>query len=375
MTQDADLRRYRRNHAEERDSAALYAAMAGCDTDSHHAALYRRLAEEEAAHAAFWADRLAQAGGGPVDTRPGWRARTLIWLTRRFGPAVVLNIVRRDEIDNRDVYDHQQEATGTPLARQERSHVRLLSRLASGGANQWDGSRYARLEGRHGAGGGNALRAAVLGANDGLVSTLSLVMGAAGAAFSPAALLLTALAGMLAGACSMAMGEWISVQSSRELIERQIAVEADELDSLPGEEEEELRLIYRAKGLSDEEAHRLAASVIANKTTALDTLAREELGVNPEDLGGSAWVAAATSFAVFFLGALAPVAPLLFLSGPAAIRGSLAASALALFLIGALISLFTGGHPLWAGLRQLCIGALAAGITYGAGQGVAGWLN
>lgn len=375
MTTDDKLRRYQRNYADERDSAALYAAMAATDPDSRHAVLYHRLSEEEASHAAFWRARLEEASGRPADTRLSWRARTLIWLTRRFGPGLVLNMVRRDEIDNREIYDEQQEASGTPLARQERSHVRLLSRLASDAPRQWDGSRYALLEGRHGAGGGNALRAAVLGANDGLVSTLSLVMGAAGAAFAPAALLLTALAGMLAGACSMAMGEWISVQSSRELILRQIAVEADELEHLPAEEEEELRLIYQAKGLSDADAHRLAASVIGNKASALDTLAREELGVNPEDLGGSAWVAAATSFAVFCVGALPPVVPLLLFTGPLAIGTSLAASALALFLIGLGISLFTGSPPLRTGLRQLIIGALAAAVTYGAGSGVSAWVG
>jgi len=149
----------------------------------------------------------------------------------------------------------------------------------------WDGAAYASLEGRHGAGGGNALRAAVLGANDGLVSNLSLVMGVAGADFSQHTVLLTGLAGLIAGACSMAMGEWLSVQSSRELYQKQIATEADELAQVPDEEKEELVLIYQSKGMDRATAEQTAEREMANKDAALDTLVREEIGVNPKDLG------------------------------------------------------------------------------------------
>src|SRR6185295_12048464 len=175
----------------------------------------------------------------------------------------------------------------------------------------------ARLEGRHRSG-GNALRAAVLGASDGLVSNLSLVMGVAGASVPGGTILLTGLAGLVAGACSMAMGEWLSVTSSRELNQQQIAVEADELQRMPDEEKEEMVLIYQAKGLDEAAARALADRLMANKDTALDTLVREELGIDPDELGGSAWTAAGTSFLLFAAGAIVPVAPFFWLDGTAA---------------------------------------------------------
>lgn len=370
-----DLSRYRRNQQGEVDSAALYQAMAEAEAKPELAAIYRRLAAAEAAHAQFWQHRQERAGAPAPNLGPSWRARILIWLARRLGAASVLPTVAARESLDQTSYDDQRESRHTDLPAQERAHARLLFRLtAMGNGGRWDGGAYARLEGRHGAGGGNALRAAVLGANDGLVSTLSLVMGVAGAQFSNTAMLATGLAGMLAGACSMAMGEWISVQSSREMYAHQIAAEAEELAEVPAEEQAELALIYQAKGFTAEEAAAIAARVIQNQETALDTLTREELGINPDDLGGSSGTAALASFAVFLVGALIPILPLLFLQGRSAVMGSAVASALGLFLIGAAISIFTGRHPGRAGLRQLLIGMAAAAVTYGAGYAVEAWL-
>jgi VIT1/CCC1 family predicted Fe2+/Mn2+ transporter len=224
----------------------------------------------------------------------------------------------------------------------------------------------AQIEGRH-RGGGNALRAAVLGANDGLVSNLSLVMGVGGASAADQTILVTGLAGLLAGACSMAMGEWLSVTSSRELYQAQIATEAQELAASPEEEMTELALIYQAKGLSEAEAKSLATRLIADKSTALDTLAREELGIDPKELGGSAWTAAAASFGLFTVGAVFPVGPYIFLSGVSALAASLLASAVALLAIGAGTTLFTGRNAWFSAGRQLAIGFAAAGVTYGLG--------
>jgi VIT1/CCC1 family predicted Fe2+/Mn2+ transporter len=215
--------------------------------------------------------------------------------------------------------------------------------------------------------GGNALRAAVLGANDGLVSNLSLVMGVAGAAAAEKTILLTGLAGLVAGACSMAMGEWLSVNSSRELYQRQIDIEASELEQAPEEEIEEIALIYEAKGLPRLQAQALAKQMMANKDTALDTLVREELGIDPAELGGSAWAAAGTSFLLFSLGAIFPVAPFFLLTGSPAVLASLAASGAALAAIGAGTSLFTGRGVVFSALRQLLVGYAAAAITYGIG--------
>ncbi|HUY68529.1 MAG TPA: VIT1/CCC1 transporter family protein, partial [Alphaproteobacteria bacterium] len=196
----------------------------------------------------------------------------------------------------------------------------------------------------------------------------SLIMGVAGASLNPHAILVTGLAGLLAGACSMALGEWLSVNSSRESYQRQIATEAEELEQVPDEEKEELALIYQAKGLPAEQAKALAERLISNKETALDTLAREELGINPEELGGSAWAASSSSFILFAVGALFPVAPLFFLSGLPAVIGSLASSGFALFLIGAGTTLFTGRGIFFSGMRQLLVGLAASAVTFGLGR-------
>ncbi|MGH8745827.1 MAG: VIT1/CCC1 transporter family protein, partial [Burkholderiales bacterium] len=349
-------------------SAAMYRAMAGLEPQAELAEIFQRLAAVEESHAEFWQKQLSDAGVPAQAPRPGWRARLLIRIARHFGPGLVLPTLRTLEQLDREQYDDQPESRDTLLPAQERSHARLLSRLSGAARTTWDGSAYTSVEGRHGAGGGNALRAAVLGANDGLVSNLSLVMGVTGAAFSVHTVLVTGLAGLIAGACSMAMGEWLSVQSSRELYLKQIATERDELAQVPDEEKEELILIYQSKGMDRASAEQTAARVMANKDAALDTLVREEIGVNPADLGGSAWSAAAASFVVFTLGAIFPVAPFFVLGGNAAVGASLALSAAALFGSGALTSVFTGRSVAFSGLRQVAIGIAAACVTYGLGK-------
>jgi VIT1/CCC1 family predicted Fe2+/Mn2+ transporter len=364
------LRRYRANLQGEVDGAAVYTALAEAESDPKLADVYRRLAAVERRHGQFWARKIKAAGGKPNETRPTLRARFLIWLAARFGPAFVLPAIAAGEARDSGGYDRQPDAVSAGLPADERSHARLMEAMA-GSRGGLSGPAVAQIEGRH-RGGGNTLRAAVLGANDGLVSNTSLVMGVAGAAGSEHTLLLTGLAGLVAGACSMAMGEWLSVTSSRELYQSQIATEAEELREVPEEEREELALIYQAKGLPEAEARALADKLLSDETTALDTLAREELGIDPKELGGSAWSAAGWSFLLFSVGAVVPVIPFLFLTGQAALVTSLAASGLALALIGAGTSLFTGRGALFSALRQLLIGLAAAGITYGAGALVGG---
>jgi VIT1/CCC1 family predicted Fe2+/Mn2+ transporter len=220
---------------------------------------------------------------------------------------------------------------------------------------------------RHAAIGGNALRASVLGANDGLVSNLSLVMGVAGAGLESRVILITGLAGLLAGACSMAMGEWISVQSSRELNLRELAVERSEIAAFPEEERRELVDIYEARGLSSAVANQIATHVMADDDRALEVMAREELGIDPDKLGGSAWTAAISSFALFVAGAVLPVAWFAFLPTSAAIPASVVASSLGLFAIGAAITHVTDRSPWRSGVRQLVIGLAAAMATFGTG--------
>lgn len=368
MSDAADIRRFVVNFRNEIDGAALYRAMAEAEQKSELAEVYRRLAAVEEAHADFWRRRLQHLGAPVPEMRPGWRTRILIWAARRFGTQSVLPMVADEEVRNRKSYDDQHESSQTRMPAEERSHARLLSMLAARSPAGWNGAMYSRLEGRHGAGSANNLRAMVLGANDGLVSTFCLIMGVAGVSVVPATLLLTAVAGTLAGACSMAMGEWVSVQSARELQERQIAAEAEELIQAPAEEQEELALIYQAKGFSAEEARQIAQRAIADKDSALDTLVREELGLNPEDLGGSPWSAALSSFLVFLVGALVPALPMFFVAAPHLVLASLLASAGGLFLLGAAIAVFTGRNPLWSGLRQMLIGLAAAAVTFGIGH-------
>jgi VIT1/CCC1 family predicted Fe2+/Mn2+ transporter len=200
-------------------------------------------------------------------------------------------------------------------------------------------------------------------------------MGVAGAALSTKSILITGLAGLLAGAGSMALGEWLSVQSSRELYKHQIEIEEDELESAPEEEESELALIYQAKGLAQDQAKLLAAKIMENKDTMIDTLAREELGIDPKELGGSAVEAAVTSFVLFAIGAIIPVVSFFFLSGIQAIILSVALSTLGLFIIGSVITLFTGRNIFYSGFRMVIFGLIAAALTFGIGKLIGGSIS
>lgn len=364
MNDSQSQRRYRANLQGEVDGAAVYRALAESESDPKLAEVFHRLASVESAHAEFWRGRMG-AKGAKLGLAPSLRAKTLAWIARRFGPSFVIPTLAAAEARDRGAYDKQADARAAGLPADERSHARIMQAIAS--QSGLSGPELAMLEGRH-RGGGNTLRAAVLGANDGLVSNLSLVMGVAGAAAAESTLVLTGLAGLVAGACSMAMGEWLSVTSSRELNQKQIATEAEELREVPDEEKEELVLIYQAKGLDEMQARALADKLLSNKETALDTLAREELGIDPQELGGSAWQAGAWSFLLFSAGAIVPVAPFLFLTGTAAFVTSVVASAVALMAIGVGTSLFTGRSMVFSALRQLAIGTAAAAITYGVGR-------
>jgi vacuolar iron transporter family protein len=368
VSEQSPIARYRTNLQGERDSAALYHALADAESNPQLKQVYDRLAAVEEAHAEFWKKRLSGLGVSAKRRGPGWRSRMLAWAARRFGPEMVLPLVNSLERADFDKYDAQPEAVSAGLPADERSHSRVIAAMARPLQGGLSGGALAQLEGRHRGAGGNAIRAAVLGANDGLVSNLSLVMGVAGADFSARTILVTGLAGLIAGACSMAMGEWLSVNSSREFYQQQIAGEASELEELPEEEKQELVLIYQAKGLPEPQAKALAERLIGNKATALDTLAREELGINPEELGGSAWVAAATSFLLFSGGAIVPVLPFFALGGLAAVGASLGLAAAAMFAIGAGTTLYTGRRVIFSGARQLAIGIAAAGVTYGIGK-------
>ncbi len=362
------IERYRRNFQDEIDSAAQYRAMAESERDEEIARVYRELAAMEEKHAAFWEERLRTANAKVPPRAPSWRARILSLVARRLGAQMVLPTVATREYKDRNLYVGQPETKDTKMAAQERSHARVLQAIMIARAAGAPGGEVARVEGRHRRVGGNALRAAVLGANDGLCSNLALIMGVAGASASGKAVMLAGIAGLVAGAFSMAFGEWISVTSSRELAEREVGVEREELENEPEEEREELQLIYQARGFPKQEAQELSERLVQDPKNALEVLTREELGIDPSELGGSPRTAALTSFLLFAFGAAFPLVPFALSRGAAALAASVGVSALVLFAIGAAISVLTGRSVLWSGARQLVIGLAAAGVTYGIGR-------
>lgn len=354
----ADVERYRQNYLVEMEGIALYRSMAAAEKDRSRAEIFEKLARNEERHAQRWV-RLIQSAGSTVPSyRPGLRVRVLGWVARRFGTQRVLPIISSLEARDEAGYMHQPEAAGLPA--EERAHSRTLWAMAGGSPGP---AAIVGTERWHIMSRGGSLRAAVFGINDGLVSNFSLVMGFAGAEAEPHYILLAGVAGLLAGSFSMAAGEYISMRAQRELFEQQIAMEKQELEMSPKEEEEELALIYQAKGIPEKEAALLARRIVENPKTAIDTLAREELGLDPSELG-SPWRAAISSFFAFVIGAFVPVAPYIFRAGSAAWIGSGVLSCLALFGVGALLSIFTARGPLFTGTRMLGIGLLASGITY-----------
>jgi VIT1/CCC1 family predicted Fe2+/Mn2+ transporter len=340
-------RRFRNNLRIERDNAALYGRLAELAADARLAQAYRRIAAGETSNAAFWEARLRELGEHVPPPRIGLRVRALSAFAQHFGTGFVMPTVVRLE--------HADHGT-TPVDRN--GHRDHFSLPGGHGAH----SRRDRPQS------GNTLRAAVLGANDGLVSNVSLVMGMAGAAAGDRAVLLAGLAGLVAGACSMALGEWLSVNSSREFYQAQITERAERLAVSPEDGQRHIAGLYREKGLDPAAADHLAGHVTETPRAALDMLVREDLGIDPGELGGSAWGAAISSFCLFACGALFPVAPYFFLGDRAALLASVGSTAAGLALIGIGTSLFTGRSMLFSIARQFAITTAAAAVTYAVGH-------
>jgi VIT1/CCC1 family predicted Fe2+/Mn2+ transporter len=353
----------------ERDAIVLYDSLATIEKDSKRAAAFQRIAANERRHAEIWATRLEQSGASvPPASGPRARVRLIIGLARLFGPERVADLVQSLEGDEEAAYEEQMTPETEAIAADEREHAAIWDEIKNPGMSP---SRRRRRqpakEALHKSGRSGTLRAAVFGANDGLVSNLSLVMGVAGAAADNHFIVLAGIAGLLAGAFSMAAGEYISMQSQRELFENQIAIEREEMRVMPDVEEEELAEIYRAKGLSQEDSRKIAKKLMEDPREALDTKVREELGLDPTELGSS-WGAAIYSFVAFAIGAFLPLLPFLLTSGQIAFVAALVLSFAALFAVGAGVSLVTGRGFLFSGVRQVLIGAAAAAVTYGVGS-------
>ena len=365
-----DLAQSLENLRLEQDAIALYEALATIERDPRRASAFRTIAGNERRHADVWAGKLRELGATvPDPPRPRLRVRVIIAIARLFGTHAVRDMVQALEGSEEDAYTAQAGPEVDVIAADEREHAAIWQRLGrdrDGGADV--GRDIARSERWHRAGRSGTLRAVIFGVSDGLVSNLALVMGVAGASEGAGNfVLLAGVAGLLAGAFSMAAGEYISMQSQRELFERQIELERAELEAMPEEEEAELASVYRAKGFTEAEAATIAHRMFSDPQHALDTLVREELGLDPDELG-SPWGAAFGSFVAFAIGALIPVVPYLFTGGATAFVVAIGMSLAALFAVGAGVSLLTGRSTLFSGARQVAIGAAAAAVTYVVGS-------
>jgi VIT1/CCC1 family predicted Fe2+/Mn2+ transporter/rubrerythrin len=395
----ADLVESLANLRLEQDALALYDALGTIEKDPRRAETFRTIAGNERRHAGIWADRLRALGAEvPPPARPRARVRFIILLARLFGTNAVHDLVIGLEGEEERIYAGRPPSREVEeIAADERAHAEMWEQLrtnasaaaaapaatpaAAAGAGMVAATRVdevrrarvartpdeiARAERWH-RGGAGTLRAVVFGASDGLVSNLSLVMGIAGATADTKFILLSGIAGLLAGAASMAAGEYISVQSQREVLQRQIALERAELAAIPEEEKEELVGIYVSKRIPEPDARRIADKVFEDPEVALETMVREELGLDPKQLG-SPWSAAGGSFAAFCLGAIVPVIPYLLGGGTLVFMTSFIVSLAALFVVGALVSLLTGRSLLFSGFRQVGLGAAAAAVTYLVGR-------
>ncbi len=365
MDPNTDL--WLQNLADERDGAALYEGLARAEGNPARAEVFHGLAAGERRHAALWAKKLERAGVALPPDRPSSRVRLLLWMARRLGTSAVLSLVMDAEKGDADKYSRQGGEDARRLVQEEQEHRQTLSGMRGSAKAQGAGGSIVLRERWHKGGRSGSIRAAVFGMNDGLVSNLSLVLGVAGAGAAQSALLVTGFAGLLAGACSMAVGEYISVASQRDLLRRQIDLERRELAEAPQEEAAEIALIFRQKGLSPEQAERTTRELLKNPEAALDTLVREELGLDPEDLG-SPLAVAASSFATFALGAALPLLPFFVASAWTAVALSAVLAAAVLAAVGGLIGFLSGTSPLRSGLRMVLLAAAAAGVTFGLGR-------
>jgi vacuolar iron transporter family protein len=349
----------------EIDACYLYQKLAEHEADETLANVFRQMSEIERGHAEAFATKMNIGTGNLI--LPSWRAKTLNRIGKVFGYNLVLGALLDTEKSISNAIVSSRKKKKMEITGSETNHVKILKSII-----QSEGSvsklQLTKFETRHRSVGGNAIRAAVLGGNDGLVSNFSLVMGIAGATEGEQGVLLAGLAGLLAGALSMALGEWISVKSSQELYENQMQLEMDELETNPEGELQELALIFMAKGIPETQAMNMAREAMKDKNQAHKLLVREELGINEEELKGSAVEAAVSSFILFAIGAVIPVLPFMFTSGFKAIVFSICLSAAGLFLIGSAITLFTGRNVWKSGFRQVVFGLAAAAITFGIGR-------
>ena len=375
-----DPRRFLRYLEAERNASLLYRALAdNVDGDRREALL--ELAQIEDEHAEHWVEKLTEYGVPipPAPTALDPTDAALVARARGAGFADVLRHLEEAEGADAGMYDAEPEAPAS-MSEDEREHIEVFQQMRTSletgdAATPTRGHRVITPtpgEPWHRGDKSGSTRAAVFGVRDGLVSNTALVMGFAGASTNNSTVLFAGLAGLLAGAFSMAAGEYVSVASQRDLFQREIAMEASELRDKPEEEQKELELIYRAKGVDRETAANLAAQIMSDPKTALDTLAREELGLDPDELGSPVKVAI-SSFIAFAIGASVVVIPYLFFMGegasttaPLVIAVVLAVTSM--LIVGGIVGRLSGRGVVFSAMRQLMWGAGAAIVTYAVGS-------
>ncbi|MAW80652.1 MAG: hypothetical protein CMI63_10475 [Parvularcula sp.] len=318
----------------EKTAAYLSAAVARAEPTAAGKKLFTGMAKAAEEQAAIIAKDFEAPSFSPSP-----RVQLIAWLVRKFGPRAMRPILAAVKVRGVSFYSGPVIRPGHPMP-----------------------TDVEKIGQRHQTGAGS-LRAAVFGVNDGLISNTSLVMGVSGAALATEDIVLTGVAGLLAGAFSMSAGEYVSVRSQREMYEHQISQEREELELYPEEEAEELALIYHARGMALDDARNFAQDLIKDHDAALDALTREELGLDPDNLGSPVG-AAVSSFLAFTCGAIIPLTPFLFGAASAAIPIAAALAGVSLFAIGAALSLFSGKSAVAGGLRMAVIGAMAGGATY-----------
>ena len=358
----SNANRYKAYLRSEIEAASMYKMLAQFEADPEKSEIFEQLSQSEVKHARHWSEKL----GNPIgDVTLHTYTPKLIYIRMvcyLFGPQKILPWLAR--IESKEIGAYVHEVEGQELIEEEKDHARILSKMAMGNP---DNQKIQEIWHTHGNSGG--IRAAILGINDGLVSNFCLMMGVAGgttASGNADFIILAGVAALIAGSLSMATGEYISVRSQKDIYEHQINIERAELEEWPKGEEEKLVLIYRAKGIEESQAKVIASALMADPNRALNTMAREELGLNPQDLG-SPWLAAISSLLAFALGALIPIIPILFSSGNISIVLSAIFSSSALFIVGGIVSVVSGKNILLGATRMLLAGTLAATFTYGAG--------
>ena len=368
-----DLAAFREHWQDEGDAAFLYRALAEVEADPARRDVFRKLADVEDRHLSIWADLLTQHGAAPGVHRPSLRTRMTISLGRRFGARAVLPALLREE--GREVQHYLSMHRATPkgtagsdesllLARESAEHASELSRISGGNGEPW-----------HRAESGGFLRNVVYGFNDGLTANFGLVAGVLGATATQQheAVVVAGVAGLVADALSMGSSGYLAAKSEQEVYDNEIAMERDEIALMPELEQEELALLYEAKGMNPDAARALARDAMQDPDRMLKEKVQLELGISSEV--ASPWREAWITGTATAIGALIPVFPFFVTTGTPAIVASFVLAMAAHFLVGAARSLFTGRGVIRSGIDMFVVGLGVAIAGYYAGEWISGYLS